>query len=210
MGQFGTTTQAAGGSLESDIQGALGRAGLGTLTVVGNIDGAFINVSGGSDGTIGPVSVGGSLVGGAGDYSGEISASGNIAGVTVGGSLDGGAGFGSGEIVAGGNLGPVKIGGSVLGSVGDASGSIIADGNIAGVTVVGSLDGGAGDYSGEIGSDLFTTGNVGPVQIGGNVMGSGGTYSGIHLRRRQPGQRDGGRLARRRRGWSQRSDRRQR
>ena len=77
MGQFGTTTQPPGGSLESDIQGPLG-----ALTVAGNINGAFINVSGGGDetsgdGTIGQISVGGSLVGGAGDYSGEISASGD-------------------------------------------------------------------------------------------------------------------------------------
>jgi len=179
MGQFGTTTQAAGGSLESDIEGALGALTVGNpVTLVGNINGAFINVSGGSNGTIGPVSVGGSIVGGLGTYSGEISASGNIASVTVGGSLTGGTGFGSGEIIAGGNLGAVKIGGSVQGSVGNASGSIIADGNITGVTVVGSLTGGAGSNSGEIGSDIFTTGNVGPVQIGGNVVGSGGNFSG--------------------------------
>jgi len=176
MGQYGTTTQPPGGSLESDIQGPLG-----ALTVVGDIDGAFINVSGGidgSDGTIGQVTVGGSLRGGAGNDSGEISASGNVAGVTVKGSLDGGAGFGTGEIYTGGNLGPVQIGGSVQGSGGNTSGSIIAVGDLAGVTVKGSLVGGAGDYSGEIGSDVWTTGSVGPVQIGGNVTGSGGTFSG--------------------------------
>jgi len=180
MGQFGTTTQAAGGSLESDIQGGLGAVTVvgNAVTVVGNINGAFINVSGGSNGTIGPVSVGGSIAGGTGTYSGEISASGSIAGVTVGGSLTGSVGFGSGEIIAGGNLGSVKIGGSVQGSIGNASGSIIADGNIAGVTVVGSLTGGAGSNSGEIGSDIFTTGDVGAVQIGGNVVGSGGNFSG--------------------------------
>src|SRR5208337_1695376 len=80
MGAYGTTTQAPG-SLESDVLGPLG-----VLTVVGNIDGAFINVSGGSAGTIGQVNVGGSLVGGAADYSGEISASGDVGdvgGVTV-------------------------------------------------------------------------------------------------------------------------------
>ncbi len=177
MGAYRTTTQPPGGSLESDIQGPLG-----TLTVSGNIDGAFINVSGGA-GSIGTVSVGGSLNGGAADYSGEISASGDIGdvgGVTVVGSVVGGAGFGTGEIYAGGNMGQVTIGGNVVGSGGDASGSILADGNLAGVMVEGSLGvvGGAGDYSGEIGSDAFGTGNVGPVQIGGNVVGSGGAYSG--------------------------------
>jgi len=172
MGAYGTTTQPPGGSLESDILGSLG-----TLTVSGNIDGAFINVSGGA-GSIGTVSVGGSLIGGTANYSGEISASGDVGGVTVVGSLTGGAGVGSGAIFAGGNLGTVSIGGNVVGEGGTSSGSITAGGNLAGVTVTGSLTGGAGDYSGEIGSALFTTGNVGPVQIGGNVVGAGGDYSG--------------------------------
>ncbi len=177
MGQYGTATQPPGGSLVSTIQGSLGAL---TVSVpkgsvgTGNIDGEFINVNG----TIGPVTVTGSLVGGAADYSGEISASGDVGGVTVGGSLEGGAGFGSGEIYTGGNLGQVTIGGSVVGSLGNASGSIIAYGNLTGVKVAGSVDGGTGDYSGEIGSDVLATGNVGPVQIGGNVVGSGGSFSG--------------------------------
>jgi len=180
MGAYGTTTQAIGGTLESDILGPLG-----ALTVAGNIDGAFINVSGGSvsggsAGSIGLVSVGGSLVGGQADYSGEISASGDVGdvgGVTVHGSLDGGTGNGTGSILANGNLGPVTIGvaagsGNVVGSAGEASGIIFAGGNLAGVTLVGSLEGGAGSNSGEI----YAGGNLGPVQIGGDVVGAGGVY----------------------------------
>jgi len=174
MGAYGTTTQAPG-SLESDVLGPLG-----VLTVVGNIDGAFINVSGGSAGTIGQVNVGGSLVGGAADYSGEISASGDVGdvgGVTVGGSLDGGAGFGTGAILPGGNLGPVKIGGGVVGSGGACSGSIFAAGNVAGVTVGGALSSGAGDVSGAI----VANGNMGQVTIGKGVQGAAGLCSGSIL-----------------------------
>ncbi len=180
MGQYGTATQPPGGGLVSTIQGPLGALTVSVpkgSTGTGNIDGEFINVNG----TIGPVIVTGSLIGGKADYSGEISASGDMGdmgGVKVGGSLEGGAGFGTGEIYTGGNLGPVTIGGSVMGSAGNASGSIITDGNLTSVKVGGALDGGMGDYSGEIGSDVFATGNVGPVQIGGNVVGSGGAYSG--------------------------------
>ncbi len=180
MGQYGTATQPPGGGLVSTIQGPLGALTVSVpkgSTGTGNIDGEFINVNG----TIGPVIVTGSLIGGKADYSGEISASGDMGdmgGVKVGGSLEGGAGFGTGEIYTGGNLGPVTIGGSVMGSAGNASGSIITDGNLTSVKVGGALDGGMGDYSGEIGSDVFATGNVGPVQIGGNVVGSGGNYSG--------------------------------
>jgi hypothetical protein len=182
MGQYGTATQPPGGSLVSTIQGPLGALTVSApkgSTGTGNIDGEFINVNG----TIGSVTVTGSLIGGKGDYSGEISASGDVGAVTVGGALEGGAGFGTGEIFAGGNLGQVQIGGNVMGSGGNASGSIIANGSLTGVTVGGALEGGAGDYSGEIGSDVapfpvLTTGNVGPVQIDGNVMGSGGNDSG--------------------------------
>jgi len=181
MGQYGIATQPPGGSLVSTIQGPLGALTVSVpkgSTGTGNINGEFINVTGNSDGTIGQVTVTGSLIGGKGNNSGEISATGNIGNVTVGGSLIGGSGFGTGEIFAGGNLGNVTIGGNVLGSGGNASGSIIADGTLTSVTVAGSLTGGAGDYSGEIGSDVFSTGDVGPVQIGGNVVGSGGNYSG--------------------------------
>ena len=61
LGRFGTSTQAAGGSLESDVEGALG-----SLHVNASIDGAFVNVLGMADGKIGKVFVGGSLIGGAG------------------------------------------------------------------------------------------------------------------------------------------------
>ena len=121
MGQYGIATQPPGGSLVSTIQGPLGALTVSVpkgSTGTGNINGEFINVTGNSDGTIGQVTVTGSLIGGAGDYSGEISATGNIGNVTVGGSVLGAAGVNSGSISATGNLGNVTVNGSLVGSTG--------------------------------------------------------------------------------------------
>ena len=68
--------------------------------------------------------MGGSLIGGANPFSGEISSSGDMVPVTIGANL--------------------PVGGDVVGSTGFASGSIFAGGNLTSVTVHGSLKGGAG------------------------------------------------------------------
>ena len=67
MGRYGLATQGAGADLQSNLVG-----GLGALKVAGDLEQAYIVVTGGSDGKIGSVAIGGSLVGGAVDFSGRI------------------------------------------------------------------------------------------------------------------------------------------
>src|SRR5262249_8819468 len=78
LGRLGTDAQAPGGDLESDITGALG-----ALTVKHDLSTAFVNVLG-VNGKIGPVSIGGSLIGGRLDNSGQIHSFGDIGVVKIG------------------------------------------------------------------------------------------------------------------------------
>ncbi|MGB8167046.1 MAG: hypothetical protein WCF18_06110, partial [Chthoniobacteraceae bacterium] len=86
MGRFGTATQGAAPSLQSEIVGALG-----ALTVKGDVVGAFVNVNDGADGTIGAVSIAGSLIGGGTTDSGQVHSSGKMGAVKIGGSVLGNA-----------------------------------------------------------------------------------------------------------------------
>lgn len=186
MGQFGTSTQQAGGSLESNLNGSLG-----SLKVAGNVKDVFLDVTP----TIGPVTIGGSLIGGGGDFAGTILCTstmgavkigGNIeggdgfnsglidasklTGITLGGSLFGGAGTQSGVISSNDAMGSVKIGGNIEGGSGLSSGRVRSSGTLAGITLGGSLIGGSGDDSGAI----FSFGAMGAVKIGGNIEGGDG------------------------------------
>ena len=153
-------------------------------------------------GGMGPVEVAGDVKGGNGFFSGVITAEDSIARVTVGGSLLGGRGENSGQILVGPppgggepgpaaafaasvlsapeegtSLGPVTITGDVRGGDGFLSGAIFSDGTVASVTVRGSLLGGSGFRSGHVGSG----GEMGPVKVGGDVRGGRGDESGaIH------------------------------
>jgi hypothetical protein len=192
IGRFGTSTGAT--NLNSLIVGRLG-----ALTVKSDVVGAWIEVAGGADGDIGPVSIGGSLrgdfndnsgrihaagdiglvsikgdiIGGSGQDSGELSCNDKLAGITLGGSLRGGSGKNSGRISAS-TLGPVLIGGDILGAAGQDSGEIEASDSIASVTVKGSVLGGAGQFSGQI----TAIQKLGPVTISGDVAGGEGLDSG--------------------------------
>jgi hypothetical protein len=192
LGRYGTDTQ-AGGDLQSDITGALG-----ALVVAGDVKEAFVTVTGGADGKLGAVSIGGSVIGGSnfntgiisssGDmgpvkigrdllggragFSGQIGSNGKIASVSIGGSLVGGLGFGggfSGQISCVGDLGPVKIAHDVLGGGNSVTGRIRTGSKLASVSIGGSLIGGQGDESGRI----FSGGDMGPVKIGHDVQGLG-------------------------------------
>jgi hypothetical protein len=197
MGRLGTATQGPGGSLQSDIVGALG-----TLTVKGDLVEAFIFVNDGTDGTIGSVTIGGSLIGGAAADSGEIRSSGKMGAVKISGDVRGGGGSTSGAIVATGDLtsvtvggsllggsasssglitsnngsiGPVKIGGDIHGGSNNGSGAVTATTTIASVTVRGSLIGGSAGDSGEI----KCNGNMGAVKIEKDVVGGSSVISGL-------------------------------
>jgi hypothetical protein len=73
---------------------------------------------------IGKITVGGSLIGGAGDFSGNIQGSGAIGPVTIKGSFVGGSGLVSGKLESNAKTTSVTVGGSVLGGAGEDSGVI--------------------------------------------------------------------------------------
>jgi hypothetical protein len=141
-----------------------------------------------ASGPIAEVSVGGeggvSIAGGIGDYSGVIWSRKSIGPITVGGDLMGGDGFDSGAIFAGSpdkqnaplarKIGPVAIHGSILGGVGNFSGTLYADTKVKAVTVDGSVVGGDGTLSGSI----ISGGGFGTISIGGNLESSTGSQSG--------------------------------
>jgi hypothetical protein len=202
LGSYGTFTGAP--DLHTQIQGRLD-----FLRSKSDVQGEFVDVQGGVDGDIGPVNIGGSLLGGVTVNSGRISASGDIgpvtirgdvvggggaatgsgaifcngklAGLTMGGSLHGGAGSSSGQIRSLAGMGAVRITGDLIGGDGDNSALIGAGSALAGVTIGGSLRGGLGRGSGVIGA----FGAVGPVKITGDMVGvgqdSGAIFSGDKL-----------------------------
>jgi hypothetical protein len=188
IGEFGTSTQ-VGGNLQSLINGALG-----SLVVKGNVREAMIDVSGGANGTVGSVKVGGSFIGGVaadsgsiessgamgnvtvggdvrgggGTLSGRIHANGKLGNVTIGGSLIGGSGgVNTGEIVAG-DIGFVKIGGDVRGGTGQVAARIDAGGKLAGLTVHGSV---VGSLNAATTAEILSGGDMGPIKIGGDLQG---------------------------------------
>ncbi len=170
MGVYGLATQGGAGDLESDIHGALG-----SLNVAGDVKEAFINVTGASA-TIGPVSIGGSLIGGANTSSGQIYSDGGIGAVKIGHDVQGGTGVRSGFIDAGGGgaaIGPVTIGGSLIGGSSDFCGSIFSGLGIGAVKIGQDVQGGSGQDSGKIDA---AGGLLASLTIGGSVIGSGGTY----------------------------------
>jgi len=172
LGQLGTTTQASGGSLESDILGPLG-----SLAVQTNVVGALVQASGGTngvDGKIGTIFVGGSLIGDKGDNSGSIFSTGDMGPVTIQGDVRGGAGSDSGQVLSGGTLAGVIVGGSLIGGSGFSSGAISSLVNMGPVTIHGDVQGGASTGSGII----LSGGTLAGAIVGGALVGGSGNLSG--------------------------------
>lgn len=196
LGRFGTSTGAT--DLISNFDGKLDR-----LTVKSDVLAALVFVadSGGANGKIGTVLVGGSLIGGAttnsggiftedglgavmikgdvaggiGETSGSITSVGDIGSVTIGGSLLGGASFSSGVIFSSqGAVGSVKIGGSIVAGEDTFTGRVFAKTTLASVSVGGSVLGGAFGESGQI----HTDGDMGAVKIARDVIGGTATNGG--------------------------------
>jgi hypothetical protein len=191
LGRVGTDTQAVGGTLENVFIGDLG-----ALVVAGDVKDAFVF----DDGSIGAITIGGSLIGGTADHNGEVISTsdiglvkvghdvqggagspsgsvisqGKLAGVTIGGALLGGSNDETGEISSNSDMGLVKIGHDVQGGSGGSSGFVNSNGNLAGVAIGGSLIGGSGDDSGEI----FSQSDMGVIKIGHDVLGASGNLSG--------------------------------
>jgi hypothetical protein len=171
-----TGTVHAGGSLASvRVRGSV----IGGATALNVLDAGLIYAYTGGTGVqnLGPVSVGGSLLGSPSLNGGSVYAHGNLTGVIVGGSVVGGSGQFSADIFAEmGRLGPVTIRGDLRGGGGDRSGSVVAlsGGPIAGVTVGGSVTG-----IGTAATGVLSDGQIGSVRIAGNLAGP--TASGVRI-----------------------------
>jgi hypothetical protein len=188
LGRMGTSTGAP--DLESDILGPLG-----SLTVKGDVVGAFVNVSGfaamdAANGKIGAVKIGGSLIGGPTKFSGAIlGSSGFASSAKIGGDVRGGTGDGSAVIVAetvaiGGSVIAEVDGGIVEGAIVTINGSVIGGGDnqsgvVAGfaVKIGGDVQGGVGDSSGSI-IVLSTATIARSITVGGSLIGGLGADSG--------------------------------
>lgn len=179
MGILGTATQAAAGSLVSEVNGAVTH-----LSILGDMDEAAFQVEGGgAQGFgLGDLRIGGSLRGGAADYSGRIGVSGKIGSAYVGGDLVGSAQANTGQISAQLGIKSVTVRGSVVGG-GDQSGSIVVPGvvvtsailgPIGAITIGHNLVGGAGTMSGSLYAGAYIT----SIRIGGSVEGGAGIQSG--------------------------------
>ena len=170
LGRFSTDTGAP--NLFSEITGKLG-----FLNVKSDIKEASVVATGGLDGRIGSVVVGGSLIGGAATNSGRIASSGAIGAVRIAGSIQGLGGQDSGEIRSGTTLASVTIGGSLFGGTGLFSGRIESSGAMGTVRIAGNIQGGSGQDS----ATVFTTNALAGVTVGGSLVGGTNINSGrIH------------------------------
>ena len=183
MGVRGLATQAAGGSLESNILGRLG-----SLTVTDDIQEASIRVVNGSNfntsslGRIGSITIGGSLIGRdavetASDNTGLIESANDIGVVKIGTNLSdgifGGGGKNSGSIRALGKITSVTVAGNLSADQGAGSGSVQASGAIGATVVKGSILGGSGVGSGTIQASALAGVTIGNDLVAGTATNTG-------------------------------------
>ncbi len=165
MGRFGSFTGSP--NLESLIFGKLG-----SLTVKTDVQEADIRVSGGVNGQIGPITIGGSLIGGSTTNQGQILAEGNIGVVLVKGDILGGSASSSGFIGSADLLGlptaiaSLTVEGSVIGGAGVRSGSVVVN-RIGPIKITGDLIGSSGNISGM----MFSVGAMTSVTVDGSIIG---------------------------------------
>jgi hypothetical protein len=101
-------------------------------------------------GTAGDVIVNGSVLGGAGNFSGWVDYHRILGGLTVNGSLVGGGGFDSGYVSGLDAVGSIRVSGSIRGGIGEESGRIVTQGRTGTVEVLGDVAGGVGERSGSV------------------------------------------------------------
>ena len=163
----GEDTLTGAPDLLSDIVGPVG-----SIRITGDLSEATISITGGTSGTLGSLTVGGSVIGGFGTNSGQILATGAVGIVKIGGDLLGGSGTSSG-VVQGDKFGTVMIGGAISGGSGFNSGQVFAGLTLSRITVGGALIGAGGQFSGVISAET-----IGYLNIDGSVFGGTGTDSG--------------------------------
>jgi len=153
---------------------------LGMVTIGGSLDGDA-GLQSGSIGFIDTgkllgVKISGSLLGDSGEKSASIIGD-SIGNIWVGGAVTGGAGSFSGAISAGTSLKSVSIEGSLSGSNGPDSGSVgltAGAATVKSLSVSGDILGGVGDRSGAV----RIVGSAGKISIAGKILGAGGDDSG--------------------------------
>ena len=151
---------------------------LGSLTVKHDVNFAEMEVVGGLLGSIGKVSIGGSLIGGAAPESGSIYAEGNMGAVEIDGDIIGGVGDFSGRIAtgaapAGGSIESVVLGGSLIGGGGKQSGEIGSDTAIGSIDIGGSITGGFIDIAGRVNPATAKAAlALGSLSVKGDVSGA--------------------------------------
>jgi hypothetical protein len=139
------------------------------------------------------VSIGGSIQGGKGDYSGIVQSAGSIGTLSVlgttpvpagsplsPGDVAGGGGHYSGSVHSGGNMGTIAIAGSLLGSA-DGSGQIYSEASITKLTIAGSVKG-QGFYGpdatlGITAGQIVALKSLTSLEITGDVFGGSGACS---------------------------------
>lgn len=174
-----------GGSLDGDSgkeSGAIGFSDPGKLLGV-KIYGSLAGDSGEKSASIigdsiGNVWVGGSVSGGAGNFSGAISADTNLKSVTIEGSLAGSNGQDSGSVVLTAGAAAVKtlsVSGDILGGVGDRSGAIRLVGSTGAISIAGKILGAGGDDSGRVSATTVKSFDCGSIE--GGAGASSGTVS---------------------------------
>ncbi len=131
-------------------------------------------------GRISSLTLGSSLLGGDGDFSGFLQAESGVGAVKILGSIRGGNGLSSGSIQTFGAITSLSVGGSILGGQGPESGSVNSSGRIGALTVAGSI---VGDVvsGGENSARIQTEDSMGTVFVGGDLEGGAGDGSGTIL-----------------------------
>ena len=196
LGFSGTAIQAAKSTLTSTIYGNVG-----SINVAGNINDAIVSVAAtgaASNGNIGSIKIGGSLIGNSDTASASFTTSGNVGSIFIGGDMRGESGQSSASLQIGGKIGSLTVNGSVLGYsvAGDTTAQsrqgsasvthqrLLAAAGWRKLTIGGSVTGGDGLGSASIGASGIggtalssAGGNIGTIKIGGSVTGGSGDYS---------------------------------
>lgn len=158
-------TRAAGGDGRVNLGELQSAAGLGTVTIRGDV--GRLMVSGLASYSITKLTVGslGAFGTSTGAANNRSTVDGSIASLRIEGNVD------KASLSIGQRLEKAAVGGSIIGS---NNGDGIRADSIGSITVTRSVFGGAQPYSGQI----LSTGAIGRVRVGGDVVGGGGEYSG--------------------------------
>lgn len=153
-------------------------AGMGLLTVLGDVNRVRVEIGAEGGGNAAGVVVRGSVIGGASSGEGAILVRGQAGTVSVGGDLVGGTGNFSGNITVDGGAKIIRVGGSVVGGDGGLSGTIHSNGRLQSFFIGGDLIGGRGE-SGSISVGGDEKAPAASAVIRGSILGGTQVFAGI-------------------------------